>query len=167
MLRRVVLVLGMSLSMLFGSSNFALGQEVVQRGQPTQTPQGPGPAQGPGRAPLGAASYAPMTTADGAVGLVPAVRVSGVQAPGAVPTNLGGDISTVGPYTLGPDDVVHIDVRNQPEFTGTFVVGQNGMIQYGILGDIKANGLAKAELADVVAPGRWAQPETVVEWVAS
>ncbi len=91
-----------------------------------------------------------MVPSVGAVGVVPAIGIPGVQAPGPVPTNLGGQVSTLGPYTLGPDDVVAIDVQLQPEFTGTFVVGHDGMIQYGIIGDVTVNGLTKEELAQAL-----------------
>lgn len=67
-----------------------------------------------------------------------------------VPTNLGGTTFTMGPYTLGRDDVVHIAVQGQPDFTGTYLVGPDGAIQYGFVGDIRAEGLAKDELAQLV-----------------
>ena len=56
----------------------------------------------------------------------------------------------MGPYTLGEDDVVQIIVRGQPDFSGTFVVNHEGNIQYGLLGDIKADGLIKDQLRDVI-----------------
>lgn len=114
-------------------------------------PQGPGPAPGPQAAPLGVTPFSPMTTAPGAVGVVPAIAVSSERAPLPSTTNLGGPVSTLGPYTLGPDDVVSIDVRGQPEFSGQFVVGHDGAIQYGIVGDVKADGLTKDELGQAIA----------------
>ena len=53
-------------------------------------------------------------------------------------------------YTLGKDDVVKITVRNQPEFSGQFIVGPDGNIQYTFVGDIKAQGLTKEELKDKI-----------------
>ncbi|MBP7087865.1 MAG: polysaccharide export protein [Candidatus Omnitrophica bacterium] len=53
-------------------------------------------------------------------------------------------------YTLGKDDVVEIQVRNQPEFSGQFVVGPDGNIQYNFLGDVKAEGLTKEGLKEVL-----------------
>jgi len=85
------------------------------------------------------------------VGVVPALPVGGSLATGPTPTNLGGQVSTLGPYTLGPDDVVQVVVRNQLDFSGTFVVGHDGMIQYGAVGDVPADGLTKEELANVLA----------------
>jgi len=49
-------------------------------------------------------------------------------------------------YTLGTDDVVTIIVRNQPDFSGRFVVDPEGNIQYNFVGDIKASGKTKDEL---------------------
>ncbi len=54
------------------------------------------------------------------------------------------------PYTLGKTDVVEITVRNQPEFSGGYEIGPDGMIQYSFVGDIQAEGLTKNELRDVV-----------------
>lgn len=53
-------------------------------------------------------------------------------------------------YTLGKDDIVEISVRAQPEFTGNFIVGPDGKIQYKFVGDIQAEGLTKAELCSVI-----------------
>ncbi len=55
-----------------------------------------------------------------------------------------------GPYTLGPDDVVHIAVRNQRELTGVYAIGRDGKIQLGFIGDLNVNGLTKEQLAKQV-----------------
>ncbi|HTL48728.1 MAG TPA: polysaccharide biosynthesis/export family protein [Verrucomicrobiae bacterium] len=53
-------------------------------------------------------------------------------------------------YTLGVDDVVTIIVRNQPDFSGRYIVDPNGNIQYNFVGDVKAEGKTKEELkADI------------------
>src|SRR3989338_8998488 len=53
-------------------------------------------------------------------------------------------------YTLGTDDVVTIVVRNQPDFSGRFVVDPEGKVQYNFVGDIPAAGKTKEELkADI------------------
>ena len=49
-------------------------------------------------------------------------------------------------YTLGVDDVVTIIVRNQPDFSGRYVVDPEGNIQYNFVGDIPAIGKSKEEL---------------------
>lgn len=49
-------------------------------------------------------------------------------------------------YTLGIDDVVTIIVRQQPDFSGRFVIDPEGNIQYPFVGDIAAVGLTKGEL---------------------
>ena len=50
------------------------------------------------------------------------------------------------PYTLGKGDVLEINVQNQLEFSGQFVIGPDGKIQYSYVGDIKAEGLNKGQL---------------------
>ena len=55
------------------------------------------------------------------------------------------------PYTLGIGDVVAIEVRNQPEFSNSYIVGPDGNIQYAFAGDVKAEGLTKYELKDVLS----------------
>ncbi|MFH1678891.1 MAG: polysaccharide biosynthesis/export family protein, partial [Candidatus Omnitrophota bacterium] len=53
-------------------------------------------------------------------------------------------------YTLGKEDVLDIVVQNQPEFSGRFVIGPDGKIQYSFVGDITAEGLNKDELKQVL-----------------
>ena len=55
-----------------------------------------------------------------------------------------------GPYTLGRDDIIRIIVRNQPDFSGDFVVGPDGSIQYNYLGDIPVLGMTKYEAQQVL-----------------
>jgi polysaccharide export outer membrane protein len=69
------------------------------------------------------------------------------QAPYDYTTWLVGD----GPYTLGRDDVIHIQVRNQPEFSGAFGISSTGAIQYSYLGDIPVVGMTKQEVEQVIA----------------
>lgn len=49
-------------------------------------------------------------------------------------------------YTLGNEDILQITVRNQPEFSGQFVIGPDGKIQYTFVGDIEAAGLTRDQL---------------------
>ena len=54
-------------------------------------------------------------------------------------------------YTLGIDDVVTIIVRNQPDFSGRYVIDPEGNIQYNFVGDIPTEGKTKEELkADII-----------------
>jgi polysaccharide export outer membrane protein len=53
-------------------------------------------------------------------------------------------------YTLGPEDVVQIDVMRHPEFSGVCPVNLEGKIQYKFVGDIDVTGLTKKELEDRV-----------------
>lgn len=49
-------------------------------------------------------------------------------------------------YSLGIDDVITIIVRDQPDFSGRYVVDPDGNIQYNFVGDIKAEGKTKEQL---------------------
>jgi polysaccharide biosynthesis/export protein len=66
------------------------------------------------------------------------------------PSPAGYDYSTwmvgQGPYTLGRDDIISIQVRNQAEFSGSFVIGPDGAIQYNYIGDVELLGLTKEEV---------------------
>ncbi|MBN1586817.1 MAG: polysaccharide export protein [Candidatus Omnitrophica bacterium] len=73
------------------------------------------------------------------------------EAPGL--NSLSGTVAGIlgsGPYTLGIGDVVQIMVRGQPEFSGSFVVGPDGALQYTFVGDVPAVGMTKNELKEVV-----------------
>lgn len=119
----------------------------------TATPQGPAEAPGPVPAVLDATSYQPIPESRLPVGVAAATEVPGRPAPLPGQTNLGGaaPVMPMGPYTLGRDDVVQITVQSQPTFSGTYVIGPNGAIQYGFVGDVKADGLTKDELRDAIA----------------
>lgn len=49
-------------------------------------------------------------------------------------------------YTLGPDDVVQIDIMRHPEFSGTYPINQEGKMQYKFVGDIDVSGMTKLQL---------------------
>lgn len=51
-------------------------------------------------------------------------------------------------YTLGPNDVVEITVRNHPEFSGKYAINSEGKIEYKFVGDIIVTGLTKKELKE-------------------
>ncbi|MBN1793905.1 MAG: polysaccharide biosynthesis/export family protein [Candidatus Omnitrophica bacterium] len=53
-------------------------------------------------------------------------------------------------YTLGKNDIVEILVRGQGDFSGQFIIGPDGMIQYNYVGDVPAEGLTKYELREVL-----------------
>jgi len=57
-----------------------------------------------------------------------------------------GSIAEDVKYTLGPDDVIDIEVRRHPEFSGQYTVNSEGKIEYKFVGDIVVTGLTKAEL---------------------
>ncbi len=54
-------------------------------------------------------------------------------------------------YTLGPDDVIEINVQRHTEFSGTYPVNLEGKIQYEFVGDVDVNGLTKKEVEDKIS----------------
>lgn len=51
-------------------------------------------------------------------------------------------------YTLGPDDIIQIEVRRHPEFSGQYTANSEGKIEYKFIGDIVVNGLTKNQLKE-------------------
>lgn len=51
-------------------------------------------------------------------------------------------------YTLGPDDIIAIEVRRHPEFSGEYTVNSEGMIEYKFVGDIHVARLTKVQLKE-------------------
>ena len=71
-----------------------------------------------------------------------------------VPENLPA-VGTIGitsdepvKYTLGPDDIIALEVRRHPEFSGTYEINSEGKIQYKFVGDIAAAGMTKNEFKE-------------------
>jgi len=50
-----------------------------------------------------------------------------------------------GEYTLGKDDIIEINVRRHPEFSGRFTIAANGKIQYPFVGDIELTKMTKSQ----------------------
>lgn len=50
-----------------------------------------------------------------------------------------------GEYTLGKDDIIEINVRRHPEFSGRFAIAANGKIQYPFVGDISLADMTKSQ----------------------
>lgn len=48
-------------------------------------------------------------------------------------------------YRLGPGDQIRITVFNEPDLTGPYTVGAQGMIAYPLVGSIRAGGLTVTE----------------------
>lgn len=51
-------------------------------------------------------------------------------------------------YTLGPNDVIKIDVSRHPEVSGEFSINKDGKIQYRFVGDLEISGLTKSQVKD-------------------
>ena len=103
-------------------------------------------------APAQAVPAYPVSAPGGAIpmGVGSGTSPAAAGAPGQLPVTYQFGIVGEGFYTLGRDDVIQIDVRNQPEFSGVFAVGFDGRIQYNYLGDIPVAGLTKFELQQVL-----------------
>ena len=77
-------------------------------------------------------------------------QMPGQQNAGKLPPSYQTGILGDGPYTLGRDDVIRIEVRGQPEFSGDYVIGFDGRIQYNYIGDVPIAGLTKYEVQQVL-----------------
>ena len=51
-------------------------------------------------------------------------------------------------YTLGPDDEIEVEVRQHPEFSGRYLIGRDGKIQYRFVGDISIERLTKDQVSE-------------------
>ena len=51
-------------------------------------------------------------------------------------------------YTLGPEDIIEVEVLRHPEFGGVYPINLEGKIQYKFVGDIEVTGLTKKELEE-------------------
>lgn len=56
-------------------------------------------------------------------------------------------------YRLGPGDQVRITVFNEPDLTGSFVVGAQGAIAYPLVNSVQAGGLTITEFSEVLRAG--------------
>ncbi|MBU2102943.1 MAG: polysaccharide biosynthesis/export family protein [Candidatus Omnitrophica bacterium] len=65
-----------------------------------------------------------------------------------VMTPAGGPMTAPVTYTLGPDDVISVDVRRHPEFSGKFTINSEGKIEYKYVGDVIIVGLTKDEVKE-------------------
>jgi polysaccharide export outer membrane protein len=60
------------------------------------------------------------------------------------------DIVSATNYTLGPLDVIEVDVMRHPEVSGQFIINNEGKIQYDFVGDVPVAGMTKKEVGDVL-----------------
>lgn len=70
-------------------------------------------------------------------------------------------------YGLGPGDEVRVTVFNQPDMSGQFLIGADGMIALPLVGNIKAQGVSVRELEtriqDALRPDFLKNPAVNVE----
>jgi polysaccharide export outer membrane protein len=53
-------------------------------------------------------------------------------------------------YTLGPEDVIAIEVKRHPEFSGEYKINSEGKIEYKYVGDVIVEGMTKKELKESI-----------------
>jgi len=58
-----------------------------------------------------------------------------------------------GPYILGPGDTLAIRVDDQPQLSGSFSIDDSGMIDFPLLGLIRAGGLTTDQLVAAITAG--------------
>ncbi len=51
-------------------------------------------------------------------------------------------------YTLGPNDIISVEARRHPEFSGKYTINSEGKIEYKFVGDIPVTGLTKLQLKE-------------------
>jgi len=68
-------------------------------------------------------------------------KVYAVGAPGLT-------VAEASKYTLGAEDVIEVDVRRHPEFSGKYTVTAEGKIEYKFIGDVLVEGLTKVQLQE-------------------
>jgi len=61
-----------------------------------------------------------------------------------------GDTTEPVEYRLGPGDQLRITVFNEPDLTGSFLVGSQGSISYPLVGDVRAAGLTLEEFSQAL-----------------
>ena len=77
---------------------------------------------------------------------------AGAGALGACSTMAPGTDEMIEPveYRLGAGDQIRITVFNEPDLTGPFTVGAQGMIAYPLVGSIRAGGLTVTEFTSAL-----------------
>lgn len=58
------------------------------------------------------------------------------------------NVAEASKYTLGAEDVIQIEVRRHPEFSGQYMVTSEGKIEYKFIGDVIVEGLTKVQLQE-------------------
>lgn len=78
--------------------------------------------------------------------------IASASALGACSTMAPATGETVEPveYRLGAGDQIRITVFNEPDLTGPFTVGAQGMIAYPLVGTIRAGGLTVPEFTEAL-----------------
>ncbi|MFA5262095.1 MAG: polysaccharide biosynthesis/export family protein [Candidatus Omnitrophota bacterium] len=78
-------------------------------------------------------------------------RVAAEDSPEAVEEDMLPGQEGSSRYTLGPTDVIQVNVMRHPEVSGDYFINQEGKIQYEFVGDIQVTGKTKDEAAKLIA----------------
>lgn len=78
-------------------------------------------------------------------------RVAAEDSPEAVEEDMLPGQEGSSRYTLGPTDVIQVNVMRHPEVSGDYFINQEGKIQYEFVGDIQITGKTKDEAAKLIA----------------
>lgn len=88
-----------------------------------------------------------------------------IWAAGSYPVYAAEDLAAS--YGLGPGDEVRVTVFNQPDMSGQFLIGADGMIALPLVGNINAQGVSVRELEsriqDALRPDFLKNPAVNVE----
>jgi len=79
-----------------------------------------------------------------------AIDVAKYQVSSEELASLRNENSDLSKYTLGATDVIEIVVLRHPEFSGQFIINNEGKVQYEYIGDVKVDGMTKNELKDAL-----------------
>ena len=96
----------------------------------------------------GLSCFAMTVPAQNAVEANAGLSSDGSNARSGVPHSAqGSSSSSVSQYTLGPADLIHVNVWKSTELSQTATVDPDGFVSLPLLGDVRAAGLTANELA--------------------
>ncbi|MDD5585171.1 MAG: polysaccharide biosynthesis/export family protein, partial [Candidatus Omnitrophica bacterium] len=140
--KSILLVFGAAASLLFSAVNYAVAatagsENAAQSNSAISNPPAPSANSG-NLIPKNSAAKGVKETAK-------SVDIVLSDLPAIAPA---GPMTAPVTYTLGPDDVILIDVRRHPEFSGQYSINSEGKIEYKYVGDVIVGGLTKDQVKE-------------------